>query len=384
MATDTKVTELILNELTEEKLKELEDAGTVPPNEIFFTDDDETSPRGLPLGTIIPAAVISDDASLHLLDGSSLAQSGIYAEFCTWLKNRVLTNSSNVPTCTISEYASEMTTYGQCGKFVINNTSSVQVSGNYRVEANSIKLPTITEFIASNNGGDSIGLAELDMFKSHVHNVGANNQHNYTSGVDTFALGTSGYPIKPYNRNVAYTGGDETRPKNVRYPYYIVVATSVKTDVEVDIDKVASDINEINSTLNKTEQVEVIYDKDDPNKDWGFSSGLYAGQNIPDKDFTKYKRLRVYCSFGTHVAMNFDVDLITPTDNAYIGGTSSFNQIQAMTSANDTDCYFANVLVSLDKTYFRFVSIGWQDINGNFVFKTNTTDAPLTRIEGVY
>lgn len=262
MATDTKVTELVLNELTEEKLKELKDAGTVPPNEIFFTDDDETSPRGLPLGTIIPAAVISDDASLHLLDGSSLIQNGIYKQFCDWLKARVLANSSSVPTCTIAEYANEMSTYGQCGKFVINDTSEVQTSNGYRIEANSIKLPTITEFIASNNGGDTIGLAELDTFKSHTHpiEVVVLNNTTATPQYGPWFEGRKAYSWSSQGNGVGMsaTGEEETRPKNIRYPYYIVVATAVKTDVEVDIDNVASDINAINSTLNEIQRLKFV------------------------------------------------------------------------------------------------------------------------------
>ena len=38
---DTKLKELIINEVTEEKLKELEDANAIPPNELFVTEDED-------------------------------------------------------------------------------------------------------------------------------------------------------------------------------------------------------------------------------------------------------------------------------------------------------------------------------------------------------
>lgn len=38
---DTKLKDLIINELTEEKLKELEDTNAIPPNELFVTEDED-------------------------------------------------------------------------------------------------------------------------------------------------------------------------------------------------------------------------------------------------------------------------------------------------------------------------------------------------------
>ena len=346
-----EVNELKINKMSEETLSSMEKAGTIGANQIYVTVDDETSPRGLPLGTIIPVSLVSDDSSLHLADGSSLSQTGIYSQFCTWLKERVAESSSNVPTCTIDEYARDMDIYGQCAKYVINNGaekdnhtyrregtciryqgyrlnssggltsysgssvvfipvyayetilfarnnaplynyiyetsnygtsftkvkdvenpsfSTVQtytvksgnakyvaitvtdtdyngifqvVNGNTKqtVSANSVKLPTITEFVASSNGDGSIGLAEFDTFKSHNH---AQDAHMH--GVQTFPYGGSNssyYVVSPtpggnVDSSISWQGGytdtrtpaihntgdEETRPKNVRYPYYIVVA----------------------------------------------------------------------------------------------------------------------------------------------------------------
>ena len=311
MAEDIKVSEFIVNELSEEKLEELKSTNAVPPNEMFLTNEEgEQFTRGLPLGTIIPLAVVTDDPYLQPLDGRSLAQDGMYAEFCTWLKNRVLANSSNVPTCTIAEYATEMNTYFQCGKFVINDTAEIVTSGNYSVPANSIKLPTITEFIASNNGGDTIGLAELDEFKSHAHRQVAEAFNYNVEQVGYYEGQTGSLSGNSYKGNSTQGiwitdgfseiwtlnyGGSETRPKNVRYPYYIVVATSLNNSAVISAEGVVSEVNTVKDVLSRAEQVDIVYDQSssDNNINWGYTSG-FKNISVTGKDFSKYKILRAY------------------------------------------------------------------------------------------
>ena len=331
----------------------------------------QTIAAGLPLGLIIPAAVVSDDTNLQLLDGSCIAQNGMYAEFCTWLKSRINANASNVPTCTISEYATQMTTYGQCGKFVINDGSSDLSSNGYTVYANSIKLPTITEFIASNNGGDSIGLAELDELKSHNHSLVLGSSGTLTTW--GAAISKSGNGLDTYA--VRSSGGEETRPKNIRYPYYIVVATGLKLAVVANMDGVTNDIKNINNTLNRTEQVEVVYDKDNPNKDWGYSGGLQSGITVSGKNFSKYKGLIVYCTryrIGFEGYVNFEQDL---PSSAYVYAGSAVTGIVDGTTPYWTLCRF---FVNSEKTNF-VVEGFWQ----NGALKTEDGYI-ITKIKGVY
>ena len=218
---------------------------------------------GLPLGMIIPSAIVQNDSALHLLDGSPLTLDGMYKEFCDYLVQRYTQDSSSVPVCTIQEYANDMNDYGQCGKFVYNAGSSIVMSTprngtydlTYSIPANSLKLPTITEFIASNNGGLVLGLAQLDSFKSHTHTITKSHPFN-TSASGNYSSGTSVDGENTANKvtTTELTGGDETKPKNVRYPYYIVVATVTKTDVEVNIDNVASDLNNISNQVQNKAQ----------------------------------------------------------------------------------------------------------------------------------
>lgn len=186
------------------------------------------SSAGMPLGLIFASAIPITDARVHLLDGTTIAQNGVYADFVSLIKN-LISSGENI-SCTQSQYDSDIATYGQCGKFVIDDANGL------------IRLPKITEFIASNNGGLTIGLAQLDEFKSHNHSLpvkfgwgaGASNTGPRT---DQNNPGTSWFT------EVMSKGGTETRPKNIRYPYYIVLATGYKSVQSLNVDAIMAELN---------------------------------------------------------------------------------------------------------------------------------------------
>ena len=321
----------------------------------------------MPLGMIFASAVMLEEISVKRLDGQSLSITGTYKDFCNW----VIQKGANAPTCNISTYASEMTTYGQCGKFVINNTASAQTSGSYTVPAYSIKLPTITEFIASNNGGDTIGLAELDEFKSHTHGV------NVQQGVYTVVQNGSGDWCATYSNNYTLAaGGSETRPKNIRYPYYIVVAQGVKPIALADIQQTIKNVEELQD---KCEKVEVIYDKSssDSNINWGYTSGIQSA-TITNKDFNKYKRLRVY-----YCLKNSELDSDTFGRNNIIEIDLSkfikfeYSATNLIRYATYTQNYSGGIIVKVNENKTSFAVVITDDITAavsSFVYK----------IEGVY
>lgn len=186
----------------------------------------------MPLGMIFASSVELEELTVKCLNGQNLSINGPYNQFCYWLMDK----GSKAPTCDIATYATEIASYGQCGKYVINNTATAQTSGNYTVPAYSIKLPTITEFVASNNGGDAIGLAELDMFKSHSHP----QFMAYTQTANNSNAALMGYPNYEYRTpDGTAIGGEETRPKNIRYPFYVVVAQGVRLQALIDVEKKA-------------------------------------------------------------------------------------------------------------------------------------------------
>lgn len=208
--------------------------------------------NGLPIGSIFASAVYLTDSAYHLLDGSIISTVGVYEEFANWL----IAQGENAPTCTLQEYFEDLSTYGQCGKFVINNSDNDIIFDSVVLPAHSIILPEITEFIASNNGGLTIGMSQLDEFKKHNHTNKYDGYDNVERFVTSFNTGGKvGFALGNNDNNygkieITNSGGNETRPKNIRYPYYIVLANAVKTQLEVDINKYIGDLsNKVNIDL---------------------------------------------------------------------------------------------------------------------------------------
>ncbi len=188
----------------------------------------------LPLGTLIQSTVVQDETSgLILADGSTYSQTGILSEFASWLKSKFPNGDY-----TNEEYERDLTNFGgQCGHYVIDDTNGT------------IRFPRIIEFVASNNAGQKIGTAELDSFKSHSHDI----SYHFAE----YKAGTSRYPwmytadstYPNYGGSTQLKGDNETKPKNIRYPYYIVVANGVETNVKIDINNYLSNLTELSSQL---------------------------------------------------------------------------------------------------------------------------------------
>lgn len=213
----------------------------------------KSNPYPLPLGMIIPSAIIQNDAGLHLLDGSELAIGGTYDAFCQFIIN----NISKVATCTAADYQTEMNTYGQCGKFVVTSTY--------------VKLPTITKFIEGlsdiSNLGTSFG-AGLPNITGELR--GSASQVVPPTGAETGALSTSQLTVNQYitlggssaNRNGSilsfdasksnptYGNSNTVQPQSTKFPYYIVVGTVIVKKIDVNLNNIISDLNNIAGNLN--------------------------------------------------------------------------------------------------------------------------------------
>ena len=198
------------------------------------------------IGQIIPSAIPLTDAGLHLLDGSLILGSGIYSAFVDYIAGLDLTANYF---CTEQEWQTTVTTYGVCGKFVYDSV------------ANTVRLPKYNSKIYTGDGtapvvGNGIALGVTD---------GTNNTGVYSYYVNYATLygstGTYGAnvgstpPVGTYLLNQKAIGltndGDKSgviaNLANITTSldgyYYIVVATSTKTDIQVDIDEIATDLN---------------------------------------------------------------------------------------------------------------------------------------------
>lgn len=195
----------------------------------------------LPAGFIIPAVGKISDERFTLLDGKTLSRAGTYEAFCNKVVSEV--QAGNWFACSEDEYNSDISTYGQCGKFVVSN--------DY------IRIPTITRFI-----GATVTLSEIGKtYKESLPNITG------ILGFGGSVTRTGAFGAEPTYVGGSYGGGDtaaanyftnfnasrssstyqdnaKVQPDHTKYPYYMVVSTEGQTaNVEIDINKIYEDLN---------------------------------------------------------------------------------------------------------------------------------------------
>lgn len=186
------------------------------------------------------------DAGLHLLDGSLLSVGGIYDTFITY----VAALQTDYPGLfvTESEWQESIESYGVCGKFVYT-------------EGVSLRIPKITGFIEGTLDATALGNlveAGLPNIKG-VSNIGGNAAKSALAGgalkqvryqqnwilngaaSDTNDLAEVELDASLYNP--IYGNSSTVQPQSIKGYLYMVIATSAKTDIDVDIDQIATDLN---------------------------------------------------------------------------------------------------------------------------------------------
>lgn len=196
------------------------------------------------IGEIVQSTIPLSDAGLHLLDGS-LLQYGSYKAFIDYIASIYSSNANYF--CTESEWQTSVTTYGVCGKFVYNSTN------------NTVRLPKITGFTESTIDVTTLGNlteAGLPNITGHIYYKTSTNSHSLLSGAFQLVTYNTGVTPSGTNKdeNVAadfnasasnsiYGNSTTVQPQSIKVLYYIVVANTTKTDIEIDIDEVVTDLN---------------------------------------------------------------------------------------------------------------------------------------------
>jgi hypothetical protein len=138
-----------------------------------------------------------------------------------------------------------VTTYGVCGKFVYDSVN------------NTVRLPKVTGIIEGTVDvsalGDLVG-AGLPSLPQHTHNYTRFPQGStyltrfqYTGGSYPGEAGW-GYQTVQSDGASTVTGGlygnsSTVQPQTIKAFYYIVIANSTKTEIQSDIDEIATDLN---------------------------------------------------------------------------------------------------------------------------------------------
>lgn len=206
------------------------------------------------IGEIVASTIPLTDAGLHLLDGA-LLQYGSYQSFVDYIAGLYDSGSYSAIFTTEANWQSAVATYGVCSKFVydsVNNTVRLPKYGNQIITKNSTISTALTVPVKGN--GISLGLTNgSDYFSfARIANVGmaptnkygepvgtASNQQTPTSGL------TLGVTTDATKSGIIADTSNLLSITNYSLDcyYYIVIATTTKTDIQVDIDEIATDLN---------------------------------------------------------------------------------------------------------------------------------------------
>lgn len=193
------------------------------------------------IGEIVTSTIPLIDAGLHLLDGA-LIQYGSYSAFIDYMAGLFITNPELF--CAESEWQESITAHGVCGKFVYDN------------ENNTLRLPKITGFIEGTKNPEELGnIVEAGLpnitgsskeliVAGGFFNDGALRGSFYRGNVNSgssFEIGN--FNLDASRSNSIYGASTTVQPQSVKVLYYIVIATSTKTDIQVNIDEIVTDLN---------------------------------------------------------------------------------------------------------------------------------------------
>lgn len=194
------------------------------------------------VGEIISSTLPLTDAGLHLLDGGLILGGGIQQGFVDYIA-KLYGDGTNIPSyfCTEAEWQTSVTTYGVCGKFVYNSTN------------NTVRLPKITGIIEGTTDINALGdlvEAGLPNIKGWFDIVNTTQRDDVLfqsvgSGANSGATGggTIRLQFNANTYNPIYKDNATIQPQTIKALYYIVIATSTKTDIQVNIDDIVTDLN---------------------------------------------------------------------------------------------------------------------------------------------
>lgn len=156
-----------------------------------------------------------------------------------------------------AQWQESLTNYGACGKFVydsVNNTLRLpKITGIVEGTTDVTALGDLVEAGLPNITG-SVDYAAYGYYNNNYDNQGAfKNSTKSTQTGNANQLQGGGDNNGTYRKNTLifdasddnaiYGNSTTVQPQTIKVLYYIVIATSVKTDIEVDIDEIATDLN---------------------------------------------------------------------------------------------------------------------------------------------
>ena len=199
---------------------------------------------GKNIGEIVTSVIPLSDSGLHLLDGTVLSGSGVYADFVNYIAS--IYDASLSYFTTESDWQNSVSKYGSCGKFVYDSTN------------NTVRLPKIVGFIEGTSGVSALGnltqaglpniTGNIGSFRTWTPNPWSSGAFSW-SNIGTIKAFDAGHVDKVIqanfnasNSNSIYGKSSTVQPQSIKVLYYIVLANDVKNTLQVDIDEILEDL----------------------------------------------------------------------------------------------------------------------------------------------
>ena len=199
---------------------------------------------GKNIGEIVTSVIPLSDSGLHLLDGTVLSGSGVYADFVNYIAS--IYDASLSYFTTEADWQNSVSKYGSCGKFV------------YDSENNTVRLPKIVGFIEGASGVSALG----GLTQAGLPNITGAINPAWETDIPRVATGAFRYTTNTANNEVPnpparggvvwdfdasrsnsiYGKSSTVQPQSIKVLYYIVLANDVKNTLQVDIDEILSDL----------------------------------------------------------------------------------------------------------------------------------------------
>lgn len=233
--------------------------GVVKPDGSTITVDSngKISAMQRNLGEVVVSTIPLTDAGLHLLDGALISGSGSYSAFVSYMAELYNSGNYSARFTTEANWQASVASNGLCSQFVydsVNNTVRLPKWGNIAYTKQYTLTLASTVPVRGNgialgitNGTDLLGLSNSSPNSLSVYTglygkgVGATwsgtnpTVANLGTGITTD--GTKSGLVA----NTSGVAGLTNDPLNCYY--YIVIATTTKPDIQVDIDEIATDLN---------------------------------------------------------------------------------------------------------------------------------------------
>ena len=372
-------------------------------NKIATMSDVNNIYRARNIGEIVQSTIPLTDAGLHLLDGS-LLQYGSYKAFIDYIAS--VYSTASYCFCTEAQWQTAVTNYGSCDKYVYNSTNNtVRLPKRTSEHGALIKSYSGTldwyriyqdgwcEQGGHSQGGSSSSLAEVILRKSYVntnYTVLANNIYSGSAATNSTSawIKLSNKTTTSFKNVTGYTSASSSAYASYEFDWYacgytdisdyqynpiyeyVVIATGTKTEIEVDIDEIATDLNgkaDVDlSNCTKPYVVEMYSNGGTQYKLW--SNNFYELSGIAVTTATNTLNLQVEFifpnGFTSFTDTNYKLLTTYNVNSAYSSSTTNINWNQAIlwssaTNRKTTTGFYLNRIVSSDGTNVSWYVCGY-------------------------